>query len=176
MVNMLSLLPITIGRYNIRVLRYKDINWYIKTIKRRFFNEYIDNKVEGKSDIVLKSRLANLITGWKLNRTNNKSEIRCVIEEGQKLVGGITIFHANGVGEYKIGYWVVPESQRKGIAFNALLAITYRIKNNTYNFKSIQLIIREDNIKSIKLAEKAGYIHVGEYEGENRVNLIYEIE
>lgn len=97
-----------------------------------------------------------------------------VLREEQKAVGAIG-FHdyvnADGMGE--IGYQVIPEHRRKGIAREALVALVGW--GYDHGVKTLRLTVDPENEPSIGLIQQLGLVHVGEQMDEiDGLELIYE--
>ena len=168
----LKILPFKTERCVIKAIGYEDISWYVDTIKQTFFNEFVDGKSSDNSDMALTGKLVGLISSYKIG-LSGRNEIRAIITIDGKPVGGITIFHASSPGSYDLGYWVIPEYQGRGIAFEVLKGMTNKLEFNVRGLKLLRLIVRVDNVKSIRLSEKAGYKLINSYQGKEKENLVY---
>lgn len=173
-VNLKKILPLKLDRTQLDLLTYKDIDWYINTIKTPFFNEYIDYKFLDVTDTELKFKLTNLAMSYSLNMRIS-GEARLILRDkvsGDK-IGGCTLFESDNTS-LEIGYWILPAYQNKGYAkelMSNIIEQLFKLKN----IKVIRLVIREDNFKSIMLAEKCGFSKSGSFIGKYKENLVYEV-
>lgn len=167
----LEAIPFETERSLIRLLREDDIDWYIKTINKPFFNEFVDIKACEKYNDIIKEKLLGLIRNW-MERTHPQTEIRTVVSFGGELAGGLTVFRT-GNGVYDLGYWVIPAYQGRGIGLEILRGITTLARGYNLGVRELQLTIQEDNERSIRIAKKAGYRLIGQYEGIRTTNFVY---
>lgn len=168
-----KLFPIKTDRCSIKVLGYEDIEWYVDKVQQPFFNEFIDNKTNINLVAELYTRLAAIVTTYKVSLLEI-NDLRTVIRLGDKNIGGVTLSKTKDNGIYNLGYWLIPEYQGKGLAYEVLKQVSSVLEFGVNGIESIRLIIQNDNYKSIKLAEKTGYMCIGEYQGKIKRNLIYE--
>ena len=165
-------LPYDIEELNLKLLDYGDIGWYTDVVKQPFFNEFIDNKFINISEDSIRFKLTNLAMAYKLNM-KIAGEARLILRIGDEKIGGCTIFEKPD-NLIEVGYWILPTYQNKGYAKKLISHIKDLIfKLNKID--KIDLIIREDNLKSIIIAEKSGYTKVSEFKGKYKNNIIYEL-
>ena len=150
-------LPIYTDRFKIQLLGTRDVEDYMKEIKKPYFTEYIDNNGIGRlSDFEIARRL-RLLVQYYGTPANIKYEIRLTIKDlDNNLLGGITLNPNIDTKEIEIGYWVKPEYQNNGIASEALIRVVQFIDSVMKNFDKVVLIIQEKNIRSLKVAKKCG--------------------
>ena len=134
----------------------------------------MDKENTSLSDNKIKGFLLNLIYTYKFNPIS-KYDIRAVIKKNDVNIGGITIFPREK-GIYEIGYWILPEYQGIGIATEVLKAVTSKMVKSIKDIKEINLIMHEDNVASIKVAKKAGYVYKETIKGRKKRNLVYILE
>lgn len=80
--------------------------------------------------------------------------------ESKKLVGTIGLWNSDPWPETELGYWLLPEMQGKGFAFEAAVkVIEYAF--NELNLKTLVSYIDETNQPSIRLAQRLGGTHDG---------------
>ena len=168
-------MPFLIDNLEIRLLDYKDIDWYINTAKQDFFNEFIDNKFTDTPYEVLKFRLTNLVMSYRTG-VKVQGEARLVIIDSQtgNKIGGCTLFEKDN-HTIEVGYWIVPAYQGKGNAKKLIYNID-KLIFNLKNIDTINLTIREDNNKSLIIADKCGYKNIGSIKGKYKNNIIYELK
>jgi len=140
------------------ILRLKDINWYIDSIFRPFFYEYLEYKPNSDADkLKLKAVLVSLVNEYKINNLF-KSDIRLVLKLNGENVGGITLINSGDTPEYiEIAYWVLPEYQRRGICKDAIIKIMSALSNKYNDIKGFKLTILSNNNASLKFADKLGF-------------------
>lgn len=166
---LLNALPIETEKCLVRRLEHRDIDWYVLIMKSQFFNEYLDNKTINISEETLKKQLINLLWRYKYDKETLKVA-RTVVLKNTSYIGGLSFF--DDLGSLFIGYWILPEFQGQGYGFEVLRIGT--MLGVEAGYKSIKLMIREDNIKSLNLARKAGYKCVKRVKGREGMNLIFE--
>lgn len=172
-INLKKKLPFKLDRIYLDILTYKDIDWYIDTLKKDFFNEFIDYKFTSVSDAELRFKVTNLAMAYKLNM-KVPGEARLIIKDKKtdEYLGGCTIYETDN-NSVDIGYWILPAYQGKGYAkelMNHISELVLGLKN----ISNIRLVIREDNIKSLMVAEKCGFTKTGSFKGKYKENIIYE--
>lgn len=167
-------LPFIIDNIEIRLLEYKDIDWYITTSKQDFFNEFIDNKFTDTPYEVLKFRLTNLVMSYRTG-VKVQGEARLILidtNSGDK-IGGCTLFEKDK-NCIEVGYWIIPAYQGKGNAKKLIYNID-KLLFKLNNINVINLTIREDNDKSLIIAEKCGFKAVDKINGKYKTNIVYEL-
>lgn len=141
----------------LEILRMKDINWYVESIFRPFFYEYLEFKPNNEAEkLKVKASLISLINEYKINNIFN-SDIRLVIKLDDENVGGITIIPTKSNDTVELAYWVLPEYQRKGICRKAMIKIISTLSKKYESIDSFILTILSNNDASIKLAESLGF-------------------
>ena len=140
------------------VIGIRDVNWYIDSIFRPFFYEYLEHKPSKESDkIKIKAAIVSLVNEYKLNNPFN-SDIRLVLKLNSVNVGGVTLIKNKDDANYiEIAYWVLPEYQRLGICRDAINKIMTTLKLKYSSIEGFKLTILSNNYASIKLAEKLGF-------------------
>ena len=94
---------------------------------------------------------------------NRKNNIKYTygIEAGGEVVGDINLRNLQDDAlPAEIGYWIAPEYSGKGFTTRAVSALT-ELGMNSLGLNKIIIRANPDNIASNRVAEKAGYIHVG---------------
>ena len=169
---MTEILPIKTDRCVIRLMEERDIEWYTKQIMEPFFGEFMDiDPREFEVDYI--SETLGKLVGW-YSQDNSVNEFRCVVEHGDELVGGITMFKGRPQGAINLGYWVIPQHQGKGIALECVLATVKKLQDEDRGVDTVRLEIQQHNKKSIRLAKKAGFERVGVVRGNITDNIVFE--
>ena len=155
-------LPIYTERFKIQLLGSRDVEEYMKEIRKPYFTEYLDNRsIEKLSDFEVASRLRGLIQYYS-SANSIKYEIRLVIKDLENnMLGGVTLNPNLFNNDIEIGYWVKPEYQNNGIATESLLRITEFIGNVFKEVNTLTLRIQERNIKSLSVAGKCRFKALG---------------
>ncbi len=99
-------------------------------------------------------------THWKRIRTDSATTIRTILFEGA-VAGYITSFPYDG--EPNIGYWIGKVYWGKGIATRGLAAFLQVIEVRPQFAR-----IAKDNLGSLRVAEKCGFVRTGEDRGFSR--------
>lgn len=98
------------------------------------------------------------------------------IKETHKLIGccGIELRENGGTGDYEIGYLISSANQRNGYGYEAASAVIQYFAEK-YQPERILAVIEQNNLPSIKLAEKLGMHREGELFRGNRACYRYLI-
>lgn len=164
-------LPMETNRCTISLLDSGDISWYIDTAYREFFSEYLDNKADESMRGSLEKYLVGLADNY--SSQGHYRELRLVIRLGSCNVGGITIVRDRSTKVCLLGYWVIPEYQGKGIAYETVNEVCNTIISSGY---SIKAEIQDRNKASISLVEKIGFKKSGIIKGKYTNNFVYTLK
>lgn len=174
-VNLKNILPITYGDKVLRLMSLYDIQWYTDNCRKEYYEHYMDFKFS--SDIT-RDKLENIFNKLAVEyicNTQSNNEARLVLCIDSEIIGGVTIYEkCNDILE--LGYFVIPEYSSKGIGYAMLNELITKIKTSNIPYSKIIFTIREDNIASIKLAEKLGFSKTRIYKGKYKNNIEYVLE
>lgn len=66
-------------------------------------------------------------------------------------------------GEVNVGYYLFPDARRKGYASRAVELLLIYLSHHTEHTIAT-LVIRRENIRSLRLADRLGFVQIGELE------------
>ena len=174
---LINILPIEYDVYKLRLITFKDSEWYIENCRSSYYEQYCDFKFS--TDIAknkLESALYNLIKGYTC-RISTAGEARLVLEDkNNNIIGGVTIVEKQNNNKdniLELAYFVIPKHWNKGVAYNMLKNIICRINKTNINFAYYTVVIREDNIASINLANKLGFKESSRNNGRFKDNITF---
>lgn len=153
--------PIYTNRLKIRAMSKSDIKWYVDQIKLEHYSKYLDDTTpKSISKEKFREAFSNLISLYNKD-IDFKIDIRLIIADKNSSTkyGSIVIFSRMHDNMHELAYWLDEQYENKGIAYESLNAVI-NILNNI-GITNLMLEIQKKNIKSIKLAEKCGFIHTG---------------
>lgn len=174
---LINILPIEYENYKLRLIKFKDLEWYIENCRSHYYEQYCDFKF---STDISKAKLArilfNLTKGYTC-KISTAGEARLVLEdENNSIIGGVTIFEKqndNRDNILELAYFVIPKHWNKGVAYNMLKNIIYEINKTNIDFKYYTVVIREDNIASINLANKLEFKESSRDKGRFKNNITF---
>ena len=173
-----SITPINVmGKYSLRMLTFKDLDWYIHNCREPYYNKYLDfSFAKDVAQDKLQSIFYNLVVGYAIKATN-VSEARLVLVDNKsnEIIGGCTIFEKEHKKEYEIAYFIIPKMQCNGLGESLLLSLMSAMKFSILKFEHIDAIVMSSNTASIKLLEKTGFKKTCEYVGRRGINYVYRI-
>ena len=122
----------------------------------------VDGKQKTREEVIKGINAYNTLYA----QTNNKQGKWLIIDKKEnQVVGYIGLFYIEEIGMYEISYGVISEYTGKGYATEAALQMqNYAIGD--IEITNICSLIREENLSSIKVAEKCGLTFQNE-----RINL-----
>lgn len=169
----LDILPINCKSGRIEILTMGYLDWYVDNCRSDYYNQYTDFNFCSISRKQLKDTIANMINSYA-NKISNQCEARVVLKNKNKILGGCTIFEKNN-GEIEIAYFVIPEEQHKGIAYEMIHNLLNNINKSSIPFNKFIVSIQSCNKISIRLAEKLGFVQ-NKSEKDNIVMELYRNE
>lgn len=169
-------IPIKSSRLIIKPVDNSTIEWYCKQMVLPYFSEY----TLGSLDISMYDDLYTAGVNYikKLNSMADNIQNFRFVALDKRLntpIGGTTIFVKDCGNSLELSYWIHPEYQGIGLGTELLVAIRDTVLNKFGASKSIQLRIRSDNARSIKVAKKAGFIEVSRSIEKDR-NIVIKYE
>jgi ribosomal-protein-alanine N-acetyltransferase len=84
-------------------------------------------------------------------------------KDSKRLIGGVGLWYPDGWPELELAYWLVPESQGKGLATEAGLK-SLEIAFDVMRVETLVSFIRPNNEPSIRVAERLGGVSEGTIE------------
>ncbi len=111
-----------------------------------------------------KTDLAALIERRKCDKflPEGKKQLAISLKDGT-LIGEVTVFNEDVI---KMGYTISYKHHRKGYAYEMISAIVTAL-HKTYPEKEFRCFVEPENVASIKLLEKIGYVRLGVDSEEN---------
>lgn len=170
-------LPIKYDNKILDLLTFKDIDWYVNNCMQSYFNEFLDFKFSTQlNEAELQTHLYNAIISYTF-RVKSSSEARLLLKDRKSstIYGGCTVFNTKN-SCIELAYFVVPEHHNKGIATDMLNHLVYALCNSNMAFDKLKIVIREDNIASLKLADKLGFKLNSTEKGKYKMNKVYILE
>jgi len=167
--NLLSIFPLKTERCEILLLTEDDIQWYIQCIKSEFFKDVVLGYV-GLDMEVIRKGLKRLVRGY--GSGVGVGEVRVVVFVGGVRVGSIVLL-SNKLDKDSplLGYWIVPEHQKAGIATEAVGQVVREVHKNGY---SVGAVVLRNNISSINLLKKLGFSQSGVSYINNHLTIQYK--
>lgn len=99
--------------------------------------------------------------------------LHAVLDEGGELVGRIGCHAAPDDGRVEVGYYVRPAARGRGVATAVLAAFTAWLHERGVG--TVVLAVRPDNTASLRIAQGAGFVQVGEqWDEEDGLELVLE--
>jgi len=159
---------LTTERLLLRELQPTDAGQIFKIRSDKRVNEFIDRKPATSIQDGL-----NFINQIIANQNKNEGIMWAItLKNDPTLIGTIVYWHiVKEKDEAEIGYEMLPEYFGKGIMQEALLKVI-EFGFETMELKTIMADTKADNLRSINLLEKCGFVDTGEAEGEY---LIYKL-
>lgn len=172
-----DILPIVYSNKVLNFLNVDDTEWYIQNAKSWYFKQYQDNRIDNRtSNKKLQAILYKLIEEYNL-LIESGNEVRLVLKENNTIIGGCTLYKSSHyINSLELGYFIIPEYQHRGLAYEMLRHTIFKIKNSKMVFDHIILTIRKDNKASITLAEKLNFTIINVYKGKYKNNIVYKID
>lgn len=166
-------LPIEHKDLVLKPLDFNSIDWYIDNCRQSYYEKYNDFKfsTDIKED-KLYEHLYKLVKGYITN-DKNISCVRCIIHKQNEIIGCITVVEKED--NIELAYSIIPKYWGRGYATNMLKCIINNIIKYKLEYKNIILEIREDNTKSIKVAERLGFEVLYIKQGKIKNNIIYAL-
>ena len=169
-------LPITYDNKIINIISFEDMDWYLNNCVQDYFEEYLDFKFS--KDIKyenLQSALYKIIVGYKL-KIEEYGEARLLLKDlnTKEIYGGCTIFERGN--NLELAYFIIPKYHNKNIATSMLREVINALAISDIQFNKFVLTVREDNIASLKVAEKLNFKFSHEYSGKYKINKVFKLE
>lgn len=174
MTNIMNIFPLYTPRLKIRLMRLDDLDWYIGTIKKPFFNEFLDDKYRLGIDSAVRKMMTLTILSWEAPLVGCINNVKCLVEYNNTLVGGISVEDTKIFGVYQLAYWVIPSYQNNGIGTEMLASLCVELFQLP-NIFELQLTIQKSNIKSIKTACKVGFTYKKSFKSRVGISQIYTL-
>lgn len=173
-----SLLPIDIkGKYQLRMLSFKDLDWYTHNCREPYYNKYLDfSFAKDVSLDKLQSVFYNLTVGYTIKATNVSEARLVLVDSNNDIIGGCTLFEKEYEKEYEIAYFIIPRFQNLGIGEAMVKGLLSHLKHDGFKFNSISAVVMSSNKASSGLLENIGFKLTSEYKGRRGVNKVYTIE
>lgn len=152
---LLEILPINCKSGRIEILTMKYLDWYVDNCRKDYYNQYTNFNFCSIPRKQLKDTIKNMINSYD-NKVRDKCEARVILKNNNIIIGGCTIFEIDKEN-IELAYFVIPEQQHKGIAYDMLYNLIKSISISNISFKRFILTIQSCNKISIKLAEKLGF-------------------
>lgn len=166
-----SVLPIIVNGDVLQFVRGQDAMWYTRALQSAYYNKYADLNFRAMQRKVVYSTLKHLADEYEM-RIETLHEVRLILSRNNKQIGGCTVYEDKG-NLLSLSYFVIPSYQGMGIAFNMMHKLIRTLDNSQMTHKGYSLSIREDNERSLRLANKLGFNEVNQVQGKTKINKIF---
>lgn len=167
-----DILPIKCRYGELNFLSFDKLDWYVDNCRKDYYNEHLDFNF--KSDITredLYDTFYNLVIGQKLKEKSDK-EARLVLKnEVNDCIGGALAYELQRNNVIELAYFVVPEYQHMGIAYDMLKSMIEALNKSKLKFRGFIATIQYDNVASINLVKKLGFRLLSEADGKYKKNI-----
>lgn len=155
-----SNLPLTINENDIILLKeisFKDSDELFNIYNDIFDNDSIVSDIFSLHDNFSRNELLNAIIDYTHNTyaINDYGIYNIILKETGKIIGQCGIYEHDGV-QYAM-YYILESYRKRNIATNAISLMLSYLKKYT-DIKDIHVEITEENLISLKIAEKYGFI------------------
>lgn len=149
---------LTIGEYRVTDLE----DWFKYAQDEKIAHSNGSKTLKSKA-MALDSLLLNIKNGILNDNCSKRFAIR---EKGKsKLIGNISVYTTEERSVRTLGYWMGAEYRNKGYMYEALNSLIDYLRESYV----LQLDIFEDNMESLRLAEKLGFSITYSYKTKGRV-------
>jgi ribosomal-protein-alanine N-acetyltransferase len=142
-----------------RIVRMKDSRAMENLIlsNREWLRPWEATNPEGPNSFDIRGQIRML-----LKQMDNNSCLPFVIEQDGVIVGQLNVANIlfGSVSSCVIGYWVIPEVAGKGITPTAV-ALVCDYLFNVVGIHRIEIVIRPENLSSLRVVEKLGFRYEG---------------
>ena len=171
-----KVIPFEFNNYKIRLISFKDTDWYIDNCMKPYYEEFIDGRFSEHSKGYIEECFYKIIRGY-VCKVETVGEARLVLfdKNTNAIVGGVTLFERelNNEDVIELAYFILPEYQGKGISYIMLNNVIDVICKSTMKFSKLTAVIREDNEKSLGLIKKLGFKEVSRAKGKYKMNITF---
>ena len=153
-------------RLILRRYEEKDINTLLEILTDKRLTEY---KLVSYEDLTKEEKI-NLIKDWiRKSKTSLTEKWVIEVKETHEVVGNIVVNNVIRKPNYcNVGYAILYNYWGNGYATEALKAVSYYLLNYR-NYYLVECSCNENNIRSIRVLEKSGFIKDG-YINNRRIN------
>ena len=172
--------------------RYHNLPWTIAETKRCIIRELSLEDMEGLFELYSHKELTRYMEElfpYEQEKEYQKAYIQNMyryfgygmwlvfLKETGELIGRAGLEHReyHDEAELELGYLIAPKFQKQGFATEVCTAILNYAKQEVY-FPHINCLIEKDNVASIVLAKKLGFIFVEEMQQEEKQMLRFQRE
>lgn len=156
--------------FYIKLIHCDIIEQYVDILRSDFYSEFLDfkfNRDISKEDLI--SSMNNKAEQYTKSNGSIKEYRFIVLNNKEQIVAGFTLYMSEK--HIELAYFVVPEYQRQGIAFNMLSRIIDKLSNIGYADKTLIANVQYNNIKSLNLLQKLQFVKYKKYRGKFGTNI-----
>ena len=162
--------------------RFQNLPWEIAKTARCMIREMTEEDLDAVYEVYAAPSITRYMEGLYEEREKELEYTRSYIKHAYtfwgygtwvivrksdaKIIGRIGYNLRDGFEEVELGFVIMEEEQRKGYALECCEAVL-KIGKEEYEFETVQALVKEQNIASVKLCEKLGFMNRGKVQVEN---------
>ena len=159
-------------RCRIREMEVADLDALYRIYEAPSITRYMENLYEDrkKEEEYTRSYIENAYTFWGFGTW--------ILERKDgRIIGRVGFNLRDGYDIPELGFVIGEEYQRQGYAYEACKAVL-DVGKNEYEFNTVQALVKEENIPSVELCKKLGFVLKGKVleQGEEYLLFLYHTE
>ena len=152
--------------------RFQNLPWKITETSRCIIREMTEEDLDAVYQVYAAPSITRYMEGLYEDREKELEYTRSYIRHAYtfwgygtwvivrkldgKIIGRVGFNLRDGYEEVELGFVIMEEEQKKGYAFECCKAVM-EVGKEEYQFETIQALVKEGNLPSIKLCEKLGF-------------------
>ena len=152
--------------------RFQNLPWKITETSRCIIREMTEEDLDAVYQVYAAPSITRYMEGLYEDREKELEYTRSYIRHAYtfwgygtwvivrkldgKIIGRVGFNLRDGYEEVELGFVIMEEEQKKGYAFECCKAVM-EVGKEEYQFETIQTLVKEGNLPSIKLCEKLGF-------------------
>lgn len=159
--------------FYIKLVSCDIVEKYVEILRSDFYNEFLDFNFNKD---ISKELLISSINSKAEQYTKNNSSIKeyrfVVFNNIEQIVAGFTLYiSGKDMENIEVAYFVLPEHQGQGIAFNMLSKIIDMLTIIGYKDKTLIANVQSKNVKSLNILKKLQFEKYRNYRGKFGTNI-----
>ncbi|MBQ8039480.1 MAG: GNAT family N-acetyltransferase [Lachnospiraceae bacterium] len=166
--------------------RFQNLPWEIAQTPRCIIREMTEEDLDAVYEVYAAPSITKYMEGLYKERKKELEYTRSYIKHAyrfwgygtwvivrkadEKIIGRVGYNLRDGFEDVELGFVIMEEEQRKGYALECCEAVL-KIGKEEYEFDTVQALVKEQNMPSLKLCEKLGFSNMGKVQVENEVYL-----